>query len=208
MIALIDYGMGNLKSVKNALECLGAKVLVTSSPEKVSRADAIIVPGVGAFSDGMKNLHELGMIEALKKEVGQRQKPYLGICLGMQFLAEVGYESGETNGLGVIPGAVVRLNPDDKVQFKIPHMGWNDVKIVKQCPIFHSLTGKPVFYFVHSYHFEADTRYVSAVCCHGQAVTAAVWKDNIFGVQFHPEKSQGMGLKVLENFCTFIEEKA
>lgn len=208
MIVLVDYGMGNLKSVGNALECVGAKVKVTSSPEEISMADGIIIPGVGAYADGMKNLSELGIVDVLKKEVLQNKKPYLGICLGMQFLADIGFECGKTKGLGFVPGSVVRLNPSEGKRFKIPHMGWNNLKIIQPCPIFDGLGDNPVFYFVHSYHFEAVNEYISAVSYHGQNVTAAIWKENIFGVQFHPEKSQGMGLKLLENFYKVVEKNA
>ena len=204
MIALLDYGMGNLKSVENALECIGAKVKVTANPEDIMKADGIVIPGVGAFADGMRNLQQLGIVEILKDEIMQNKKPYLGICLGMQFLAEIGFESGETKGLCLIPGNVKRLHQPENNMFKIPHMGWNDVKILNQCPIFERLGENPVFYFVHSYYFAAEPEFISAICYHGQEVTAAVWKENIFGVQFHPEKSQGAGLKVLENFCKLV----
>ncbi len=207
MIALVDYGMGNLKSVLNALECVGAEVRVTSDAADLRETAGIIIPGVGAFADGMSNLQRLEMMAALREEILGRKKPFLGICLGMQFLGEVGYESGETPGFGFIPGKVVRLDPADKKRFKIPHMGWNSLQVRQPCPLFEALGPNPVFYFVHSYHFEAHPQYICATSDHGQEVTAAVWKENIFGVQFHPEKSQGMGLKVLENFSRLVDSQ-
>ncbi len=207
MIALVDYGMGNLKSVFNALECVGASVRVTSDPADLREAAGIIIPGVGAFADGISNLQRLNMMPTLREEILGRKKPFLGICLGMQFLAEVGYESGETPGFGFIPGKAVRLNPSDKKRFKVPHVGWNSLQVRQPCPLFEALGSSPVFYFVHSYHFDAHSQYVCAASDHGQEVTAAVWRENIFGVQFHPEKSQGMGLKVLENFSRLVDHQ-
>ncbi|NIA20653.1 MAG: imidazole glycerol phosphate synthase subunit HisH [Anaerolineaceae bacterium] len=208
MIALVDYGMGNMQSVFNALECVGAEVKVTSKPADLSAAAAIVVPGVGAFAEGMANLNRLGLVEALRGEVVERGKPLLGICLGMQFLATESLEGGgRTPGLGWIPGRVERLEPDDPKRFKVPHMGWNDVEVVGHCPLFKDIADSLIYYHVHSYHFCAERRYVAAVCRHGQEVVVAVQRDNIFGVQFHPEKSQGMGLKLLDNFCALSGAK-
>jgi imidazole glycerol-phosphate synthase subunit HisH len=208
VIALVDYGMGNIRSVRNALITVGAEVHVTSSPDGLDSAAGIIVPGVGAFSDGMANLRKSGMADGLQREVREKGKPYLGICLGMQFLAESSLEGGEWKGLGFIEGKVERLTPSgpDKDRFKVPHMGWNDMQITLDCPIFQGLQS-PVFYFVHSYHFKAGRQTVAGTCYHAEEVIAAVWRENIFGVQFHPEKSQGMGLKVLENFCSLAEKR-
>jgi len=205
MIALVDYGMGNLRSVRNALRAVGTEVHVVNAPAELGEAQGIIVPGVGAFADGMANLRKAGMVEALKVQVMEMKKPYLGICLGMQFLAELSLEGGETPGLDLVPGRVERLSPDDKERYKVPHMGWNDIQVKRSCPLFRDIEERPVFYFVHGYHFQAQPDSVSATCWHGQDVVAAVWKEIVFGVQFHPEKSQGMGLKVLENFCRFVE---
>jgi len=197
--------MGNIRSVRNALVAAGAEVLVTSDPENLKDARGIIVPGVGAFSDGIANLHRSRLTEALEEQVLGRKKPYLGICLGMQFLAEMSLEGGTWKGLNFLKGTVKRLTPVDKEKFKIPHMGWNNVELLKPCPLFEGVGENPVFYFVHSYHFAARTEYVTGVCQHGQQVVAAVWRENVFGVQFHPEKSQGMGLKLLENFCRLAD---
>jgi glutamine amidotransferase len=206
LIALVDYGMGNIRSVQNALVAAGAEVLITSTPEGLKEARGIIVPGVGAFSDGIANLNRAGFIETLQEQVLWDKKPYLGICLGMQFLAETSLEGGNWKGLNFLGGTVERLASGDNKRFKIPHMGWNDVEITRPCPLFEGVRKSPVFYFVHSYHFVARQEYVTGICHHGQQVVAAVWKENIFGVQFHPEKSQGMGLKVFENFCTLAEK--
>jgi glutamine amidotransferase len=205
VIALVDYGMGNIRSVRNALVAAGAEVLVTATPEGLKEAGGIIVPGVGAFSDGMANLHRAGFIGALQEQVLAAKKPYLGICLGMQFLAEKSLEGGTWQGLNFLKGTVERLAPVDKEKFKIPHMGWNNVELTRPCPLFEGVGENPVFYFVHSYHFAAHRDDVTGICRHGQPVVAAVWKENLFGVQFHPEKSQGLGLKVLENFCRLAE---
>jgi len=197
--------MGNIRSVRNALVAAGAEVLVTSDPRDLKDAGGIIVPGVGAFSDGIANLHRSGLTEALTEQVLGASKPYLGICLGMQFLAETSFEGGTWKGLGFLNGTVQRLAPGDKEKFKIPHMGWNDVELTKPCPLFAGVEENPVFYFVHSYHFAAHRQQITGVCHHGQEVVAAVWRENVFGVEVHPEKSQGMGLKVLENFCRLAD---
>ncbi|MBI3087386.1 MAG: imidazole glycerol phosphate synthase subunit HisH [Candidatus Omnitrophica bacterium] len=202
MIAIVDYGMGNLKSVANAFEAIGSPARLVTRPEELREAAAIVVPGVGAFGDGMRNLRARGFVEALEEEVRRKGKPYLGICLGMQFLADVSFEHGEHAGLGWIRGAVKRLEPDDR-RFKVPHMGWNDLRLIRDSALFADLPGEPVFYFVHSYHVEVapeEAGAVTATCWHGADVTAAVQKEQIFGVQFHPEKSQQVGLHLLKNF--------
>jgi len=208
MIVLVDYGMGNLKSVANAIECAGGEFKISSLPADLEAADGIIVPGVGAFPEAMLNIHKFGLAEVLVEQVGRLGKPYLGICLGMQILADEGVEFKKTPGLGLVPGRVERLQPQDKTAFKVPHMGWNTIDTHNDCPVFEGVGDSPCFYFVHSYHFKASNEYVSGVCQHGEDVVAAVWKDNIFGVQFHPEKSQGVGLRVLDNFCSLIRERS
>jgi glutamine amidotransferase len=202
MIAIVDYGMGNLRSVLNAFEAIGAPARLTTSPADLREARAIVVPGVGAFGDGMANLTRLGVIETLAEEILVRGKPYLGICLGLQFLAREGREHGVTAGLGWTGGVVRRIEPRD-ARCKVPHMGWNDVAMTAPCDLFRDLEDRPVFYFLHGYHLdpagEADTTVV-ATAWHGERLTAAVQRDNVFGVQFHPEKSQEAGLQVLRNF--------
>jgi glutamine amidotransferase len=209
-IVMIDYGMGNLQSIYNAFEAIGEKVHITDKPGELASASAIILPGVGAFSDGMRNLRQSGMVDALNEEVGVRGKPYFGICLGMQFLALKSHEDGLHDGLGWIDGVVKRIEPTDK-QVKVPHMGWNDVAVVRKDGLFAGLEDNPVFYFVHSYHLEVEngsSHVVTSTCQHGITITASVQKDNIFGVQFHPEKSQQAGLAVLRSFRDMVKGNA
>lgn len=206
MIAVVDYGAGNLRSVVNALEAIGQKPLVTHSPSDLAKAAAIVLPGVGAFGDGMESLRRLHLIEALNEEVLGKKKPYLGICLGLQFLGLESYEHGVHQGLGWIKGAVQRIVPSDD-GFRIPHIGWNNVRRERPCLLFEGLDDEPVFYFVHSFHLvvnNEDSQVVTSTCWHGTTVTASVQKNNIYGVQFHPEKSQREGLKLLENFAKLI----
>jgi imidazole glycerol-phosphate synthase subunit HisH len=198
MVVIIDYGMGNLFSVKNALDAIGAESIISDNPEDLEKADKIILPGVGAFPDGMKNLKKRGFIEVLKKEVLNNKKPFLGICLGMQLLATDSEEHKLTKGLGWINGHVKKFNVDNN--FRIPHMGWNDVFVKKENPLFGA-NKTPVFYFVHSYHIVPnDLSVILATCNYGEEFVAAIQKDNVFGVQFHPEKSQKCGLEFLKNF--------
>lgn len=206
MIAVVDYGAGNLRSVANAFETIGNKITVVKDPDKLARASAIVLPGVGAFGDSMAAIRRQKLVEPLEELVFGQKLPYLGICLGMQFLAEESLEKGRHRGLGWIRGKVELMSPNNG-NFRIPHMGWNDISYRETCPLFEGLGEKPVFYFVHSYHLvvtEDEADCVTASCWHGLTVTAAVQKDNIFGVQFHPEKSQENGLKVLENFIKSI----
>lgn len=206
MIAVVDYGAGNLRSVVNGFEAIDHKVEVVKDPDKLVKASAIILPGVGAFGDCMEEVRRQNLVEPLNELILGQRIPYLGICLGMQFLAEESVEKGRHQGLGWIRGKVELMTPNDD-NFRIPHMGWNDISYRETCPLFEGLGEKPVFYFVHSYHLvatENDADFVTATCWHGLTVTAAVQKDNIFGVQFHPEKSQENGLKVLENFIKAI----
>lgn len=197
--------MGNLFSVKNALEAVGAEIVISKNPEDLKRADQIILPGVGAFPDGMKNLKELGIIPALEKEVLEKKKPFLGICLGSQLLASYGEEHGSTSGLGWINGRVRRFRVDEK-QFRVPHVGWNDVSPVPGATLFKGIDSD-IFYFVHSYFVAPeDPGVVAATCEYGEKFTAAVERGNIFGVQFHPEKSQKSGLKLLKNFLCLKQE--
>lgn len=202
MTVIIDYGMGNLFSVANALEYLGADVKVSNRKEDLEKADRLILPGVGAFPDGMKNLEKLGIIENLKKEVFEHKKPLLGICLGMQLFATEGDEGSLTKGLGWITGRVRRFRVDEK-KFRLPHVGWNDVSQKNEDSLFKG-AGQPIFYFVHSYHLvPEDPSVITATCNYGENFVAAIQKDNLFGVQFHPEKSQKNGLRVLENFLAY-----
>ncbi|MCW2336493.1 glutamine amidotransferase [Sphingobium sp. B2D3A] len=197
-IALIDYGAGNLHSVHNALRAAGAHgVVITADAEVVRRADRIVLPGVGAFRACIEPLRALpGMIEAMHEAVFEVGRPFLGICVGMQLLADAGEEFGRHEGLGWIPGTVRRIERDDPA-IKIPHMGWNDVVGARA----HPLVEPGEAYFLHSYHFEAaKAAHVVATTDHGGPLVAAVGKDNILGVQFHPEKSQAYGLATLARF--------
>lgn len=207
MICVIDYEMGNLRSIHNAFVALGCNVKVTRRPDDLSVADIIVLPGVGAFADGMNKLVRLNIIEALNEQVIQKRKPYLGICLGMQFLATQSYEHGIVKGLNWIPGIVDKLVPIEK-KYKVPHIGWNDVHVREKNGLFKQLGHDPVFYFVHSYHFNPDEKskkYVTSTCWHGIEIVASVQRENIYGVQFHPEKSQGAGLQLIQNMLSLIK---
>ncbi|MFZ5811000.1 MAG: imidazole glycerol phosphate synthase subunit HisH [Thermodesulfobacteriota bacterium] len=201
-VAIVDYGMGNIISVINALTALGATTLIAESPEHLRQASHILLPGVGAFADAMRNLTGRGWIAPLEDEVLGKGKPFLGICLGMQVLAEIGMEHGEHQGLGWIEGRVERLSPREKT-LRVPHIGWNSVHPSGPgaTALFRGLSDGEDFYFVHSYAFvPADPAHCAAVCDHGGAFCAAVVKSNVLGTQFHPEKSQRAGWRVLSNF--------
>jgi glutamine amidotransferase len=201
MITIVDYGMGNLRSVFNALTLLGQDVQITSDPDEILSAERLILPGVGAFGLAMHNLRERGLIDPLNEKVIAQQTPILAICLGMQLLAESSNEHGQHDGLGWIPGRVKLFELDD---LKSPHVGWNDIAVQGDPPLFRGLGGNKEFYFVHSYHFETDeTEVVAATTDYGYDFVAAVHRDNIFGTQFHPEKSQDNGLRVLRNFIAW-----
>lgn len=199
-LALIDYGAGNLHSVHNALKAAGGDATITADAELVARADRIVLPGVGAFAACMAGLTAIpGMVEALRARVLEEGIPFLGVCVGMQLLADEGHEHGVTPGLGWIPGKVIALTPTDPTA-RVPHMGWNDV-----VPTATNAQVEPgEAYFLHSYHFTAaDPAQVIATTDHGGPVVAAVGRDNILGVQFHPEKSQRYGIALLERFLAW-----
>lgn len=208
-VVVIDYGSGNLRSVEKALlravgdAGLSSQVLVTSDPEVVLAADRIVLPGVGAFADCMRGLAAIdGMGRALQEVALRRGKPFLGICVGMQLMADAGHEHGSCAGLGWIAGEIVRLSPSQPA-LKVPHMGWNEVTVCSAHPVLgHMMTVPSAHaYFVHSFHFACrDSVNVLAITDYGGSVTAAVGRDNLIGTQFHPEKSQIAGLKLLENF--------
>ncbi len=204
VIALIDYGVGNLHSVHNALKAAGASVTVTADPYVVRAADRIVLPGVGAFracADGLRALP--GMVEAMTERVHVGGAPFLGICVGMQLLADRGLEFGAHSGLGWIPGEVRLIAPTD-ASIKVPHMGWNDVAMLPHAKD-HPVIEEGEAYFLHSYHFAAsDPHDVAAMTDHGEGLVAAVARDNILGVQFHPEKSQAYGLATLRRFLEWF----
>jgi glutamine amidotransferase len=198
-IVIIDYNMGNLTSVANAIRFIGENPIISNKLVDIKGADYIILPGVGAFNDGIKNLKDLNLIDTLNEEVIKNKKPILGICLGMQLLAEEGYENGLNKGLGYIKGKVKKFDLKDK-NLRIPHVGWNDVYFKKNCPLFSKLNKSEDFYFVHSYHLIPEEDVITGVCEYGKEFVAVIQKNNIFGVQFHPEKSQRPGLQILKNF--------
>ena len=198
MIVVIDYGMGNLHSIAKALEYVGAEVLVSSQIQDVKRADKLVLPGIGAFGDGIVNLRELGLEEVLREEIVKKAKPFLGICLGMQLLADRSFEFGEHKGLGLVRGDVVRFKFED-AKLRVPHVGWNNVDFQRSSPLFTGIKDHTDFYFVHSYHF-VPKEPAAASCDYGGQFAAALQQDNIFATQFHPEKSQKAGLKLLQNF--------
>jgi len=204
--ALIDYGSGNIASAAKALsraaaETSGHDIIVTADPDMVRKSERIILPGVGAFADCMRGLSAVpGMIEALNESVIRNGKPILGICVGMQLMATAGREFGVHNGLNWIGGDVIPLSPADPA-LKIPHMGWNEIDLVQNHPVFAGLDESANAYFVHSFEMKPVTlTHLLATTDYGGAVTAAIGRDNIVGTQFHPEKSQAVGLKILGNF--------
>jgi imidazole glycerol-phosphate synthase subunit HisH len=199
MIAIIDYGLGNLASVLNVFEAINIEAEITNDIEKIRKADKIILPGVGAFKEGMKNLKELGLVDVLHEEVIIKKKPFLGICLGMQLICTKGYEGGEEAGLGWIDAEVVRF---DSEELRVPHMGWNDVKCNTSSPIFKESNETQTFYFVHSFYVKPNEESISiGTCDYGQNFAAVIQKGNIFATQFHPEKSQFEGVEILRKFA-------
>lgn len=201
MIAIADYGIGNLFSLKSSLSFIGADAVVTDSPDELSRADRIILPGVGAFSDAAKKLFESKIGSTLKSEA-EKGKPLLGICLGMQLLLEKSFEYGEYDGLGLIPGSVVPIADDLETPLKIPHIGWNALSFPgEKNKLFKYIEPGDCVYFVHSYYAKTKDEFVIAETEYGIPLTAAVARDNVFGCQFHPEKSGEVGLSVLRAFC-------
>ncbi len=199
-IAIVDYNMGNLRSVQNAIDKIGADAIIESDPQKLRFYDKVILPGVGAFGDAMEHLKSSGMDEAIK-EFAKSGKTMLGICLGMQLLFQKSYEFGEHKGLGLIPGKVV---PFDRSRFphrlKVPHMGWNELFVQKPTPLFQGLPKAFYLYFVHSYHAVCDDRYAIGKTLYGYEFVSAVQNENVYGLQPHPEKSHKVGLKILKNF--------
>lgn len=195
MIAIIDYGMGNLRSVQKALEFVGQNAVITSDINEIQKADKVVLPGVGAIGDAMATIKQKGFDKAIY-EACDSGKPFLGICLGMQMVFDKSYEYGEHKGLGLIPGTI-QLLPDN---VKKPHIGWNNLNIKMRAPLFEGTGESPYVYFVHSYYLETDAPVVSATTFYGKEIQVAVQKDNIFALQFHPEKSGDVGLQILKNF--------
>lgn len=203
MIGIVDYGMGNLRSVAKGVERVGGRARIVTRPDELDGLRKVILPGVGAFEDAMGNLRARGFAEPLKAWIGEG-RPFLGICLGLQLLFEKGFEDGEHEGLGVLRGQVRRFDfsalPAGH-DLAVPHMGWNTLRWERNCPLFNALEQGSHVYFVHSYHVVPAEPDVQATWTdYGYRFTSSVWRDNVFATQFHPEKSQAVGLRILENF--------
>ena len=199
MIAIIDYGMGNLRSVQKAFEKVGHQAVVTSDPAQVAAAGKVVLPGVGAFEDAAAELRRLDLVKPVLQAIDSG-KPFLGICLGLQLLFDVSYENGRHEGLGVLRGQCVRFDlPKD---YAVPHMGWNQLNIRRPAPLLRGVAEGAYVYFVHSYYVvPKDAEVIAAETDYGGPFCAMVWRDNVFATQFHPEKSQAEGLKMLKNFA-------
>jgi len=207
MIAIIDYGMGNLRSVQKGFERMGHEVVVTSDAKTILRASKVVLPGVGAFPDCMRNLREYGLLDVVHKSIGSG-KPFLGICLGLQLLFSESEEFGISKGLDIIKGRVIRFKGPafdaSNPQFgalKVPHMGWNSISIKRRAPALQDVPDSSAVYFVHSFHVvPEDEDVIATTTSYGIEFVSSIWKDNIFAVQFHPEKSQTLGLSILKRF--------
>lgn len=211
MIAIIDYGGGNLGSVAKAFKALGAKVQVTQNPKDLDKAGKIVLPGVGAFYDAILSLKRLRLIPPLVRNI-KNGKPYLGLCLGMQLLFETSEEDGRHKGLGILEGRVKRFSFKRNTALKVPHMGWNQIRrlpapegpsapVKDECPLLKEIPDGAWMYFVHSYYVAPkDKGLIAAATDYGVEFASMLWKDNIYATQFHPEKSQGFGMRILENF--------
>jgi glutamine amidotransferase len=201
VIVIIDFGMGNLRSVQKAIEAVGSAAEITSDPDRVRQASKVILPGVGAFGDAMAELTRTGLGEAFREAVHEG-KPCLGVCLGLQLLFDSSTEDGEHSGLGLLPGRVVRF--ESRPGLKVPHMGWNTLRIRRPAPLLTGLPDEPSVYFVHSYHaVAANADDVAAEADYPDPFTAVVWRDNLTACQFHPEKSQATGLAMYANFVAW-----
>lgn len=203
MIAIIDYDAGNLRSVQKALHFLGEEAVITRNHNEIMNAEKVILPGVGAFGDAMKKLHSYHLVDTIK-EVADSKKPLMGICLGQQLMLEGSEECDGIEGLGLLPGKIIRI-PESK-GLKIPHIGWNNLNITKGASLYQGITGSPYVYFVHSYYLKSEDRsIVAATTDYGTLIDASVEKDNLYACQFHPEKSGEIGLKILSNFAKLEE---
>jgi glutamine amidotransferase len=203
MVLIIDYNIGNLLSVQNMFKYLGVSSRISNSIEDIRNSDKLVLPGVGHFKTGMENLFQSNLLETLSEEVLIKKKPIFGICVGMQLFSSEGHEEEITQGFGWVKGSVKKIKLNNK-DLKLPHMGWNEVNIIKKNNLFVDIKNLSHFYFVHSYAFEAEN--IDDVICttdYEQNIVAAILKDNIFGTQFHPEKSQDNGVKLLSNFLSW-----
>jgi glutamine amidotransferase len=202
-IVIIDYGMGNLRNVQKGFEQIGFEAKVTRNKKEIERASAIVLPGVGAFKDCMENLEKFGLIEPLLRSV-EEGKPYLGICLGLQILFSESEEFGSQKGLNLIKGKVVKFRPDP--EHKVPHMGWNTIEKERENPFLQGIESGDFFYFVHSYYVvPEEVKWIATFTTYGKPFVSSIWKERLFATQFHPEKSQEKGLRILENFARSIQ---
>jgi glutamine amidotransferase len=193
--------MGNLRSIQKAFEKVGCDAVITNDIEIIKNASKIVLPGVGAFADGMKHLAELKLIDVLNEEVIKNKKPFLGVCLGMQLISNKSYENGETDGLGWVDAEVLKFNfENEEKKLKVPHVGWNNINYKNKNSLFDNISNDSDFYFVHSYHFKTNEDVVTSTTNYRFNFVSSVNKDNIYAFQFHPEKSQEVGLKIIENF--------
>ena len=201
-IVIVDYGMGNLRNVQKGFEKIGFEARLTRNKKEIDRSSAIVLPGVGAFKDCMENLEKYGLVETLLQSI-EKGKPYLGICLGLQVLFSESQEFGSHKGLDLIKGRVVKFEPDPG--HKVPHMGWNTIEKEKEVPMLQGIESGDFFYFVHSYYVIPDkTEWISSFTTYGKPFVSSIRKENLFATQFHPEKSQQKGLRILENFVKSI----
>lgn len=199
MIKIVDYGMGNLRSVQKAFEKLGVPATICDRADQLADAEKMVLPGVGAFRDAISELRQKGMVEPVLAHIAAG-RPLLGICLGLQLLMDVSYEDGQWEGLGVIPGKVVRF--EDRAGLKVPHMGWNSLEVAGRQPLLEGLPAEAHFYFVHSYYVvPEDETVIAARTDYGEQFVSVIARGNLFATQFHPEKSQRVGLKLLQNFA-------
>ena len=200
-VAILDYGMANLRSVQKAFEHVGARAQIIRNPEEIDGCEKLVLPGVGAFRDAVTTLRQAGHDHAIRRHI-EKGKPFLGICLGLQMLFDVGYEDGEHRGLGVFRGACVRFDVDEKLGLKVPHMGWNQLDVRRDSPILSEIPRDAGVYFVHGYHVTPlDESIVATTTDYGGPFVSSIWRDNVMATQFHPEKSQKVGLQMLANFA-------
>jgi imidazole glycerol-phosphate synthase subunit HisH len=203
-LAIIDYGMANLRSVQKAFECVGHPAAIITRPEQIAHYDRLVLPGVGAFKDAIATLRNGGFADPIREHIAA-DKPFLGICLGLQMLFDTGYEDGEHVGLGIIQGKCVRFDVDQTMALKVPHMGWNQLEIRKQSNLLAGLNPGDSVYFVHGYHVvPRDVEVIATTTDYGRPFVSSIARGNLFATQFHPEKSQKVGLQILKNFATKI----